>query len=882
MRHPLRLLTLAIVAATMIGHAGPVRATCDVPLAIGSVTGEANVLILLDNSGSMNEALLSTAYNPKTSWSGNFSKNTGYDVNASGNYTPRSFKSSWPNTPTARLVASDQGEAGRYYGNYLNWVYFHATAAQRAAIPVITRIQAAKPVVSSVLATVTSCRFALEVFNGDNGGRIIAPFGTSVSSMQSTVSAIRADSWTPLAESMITAKNYFSQTGATAPIQASCQKTFVVLVTDGLPTQDTSVPSYIKDVDRDGYYLDDVASWMYRNDMRADMDGMQNSATFTIGFNVDDASLLQKTADKGGGESFSINDAAGLEDALMSSFNTIAARIASGTAVSVVASEDRTNNRLFRARYESQTWKGFVEAFNLPYHGGDHPLWEAGSLLAAQNPSTRVILTSTTGTNTLPFTTANAATLQSLLGAANVAAATRIIQYTRGVADTTARDRGGWKLGDVVDAAPVAVGRPNAFNDFLNYWVFRAAKAGRQEVVYAAANDGMLHCLDAATGAEKWAYVPKDQLSRLSLLMDPYYCHQYFLNMTPVVYDIYLGGAWKTVLIGGEAQGGNGLFALDVTSPAPDTVRVLWDVSNAAIKGSWNGPALVRDKTLGSYLLCAGTGYTAAVSQTNLIVLNPADGSVNRTLALGSPVGANKATKATPIDTDFDGYDDLLYLGDLAGNIWRVNMTASTWTVSKLFSCGKPIQAAPVVTMDNMGRPMVFFGTGQYITGSDPSTTSLQSIYGVIDDGSGATVALSNCVNQTTAFTALTSTQRGWYVNLVEYSGERATHSAVLIAGTLYVTSFQPNTSACTGGGQSWLYSIDYKDGSAPDNYNGTANNVTGGRVQSMGDGILADPSVDLLSEQIILQSSNAVLLAENIGAALKKLMVRSWRQKWN
>jgi len=113
-------------------------------------------------------------------------------------------------------------------------------------------------------------------------------------------------------------------------------------------------------------------------------------------------------------------------------------------------------------------------------------------------------------------------------------------------------------------------------------------------------------------------------------------------------------------------------------------------------------------------------------------------------------------------------------------------------------------------------------------------------------------------------------------------TGERVTHTAALVAGTLYVPSFRPNSTACTGGGQSWLYSLDYKDGSAPDHNNGTANNVTTGRSQSMGDGILADPSVDLLSEQVILQSSNAVLMTEDISAGVKKLVVHSWRQRWN
>ena len=41
---------------------------------------------------------------------------------------------------------------------------------------------------------------------------------------------------------MVTAMNYFKTTGATAPIQAPCQKNFVVIVTDGLPTQRHELP----------------------------------------------------------------------------------------------------------------------------------------------------------------------------------------------------------------------------------------------------------------------------------------------------------------------------------------------------------------------------------------------------------------------------------------------------------------------------------------------------------------------------------------------------------------------------------------------------------------------------------------------------------------
>ncbi|MFN8587678.1 MAG: PilC/PilY family type IV pilus protein [Candidatus Eisenbacteria bacterium] len=880
-------LRLVLAAVFLTAQAGLAGAVCQIPLAIGQNTGNANVLLLLDNSGSMNEALQSSAYNKNTNYSSGskkFDRTTSYDITTSGYYTPRSLSgnNSWASTPSVYLVASDQGEAGVYYGNYLNWLFYNATAAQRAAAPTVTRIQAAKSTVNTFLNQITDCRLGLMEFNPNtriDGGVVLANIGSSVGSIQSIVNSTHAQTMTPLGETMITGLNYFATTGSSAPIQAPCQKSFIVIVTDGLPTADSSFPSYIRDTNRDGYYLDDVATYMYRNDLRPDMDGIQNVATFTIGFNVDNGSLLQRTADNGGGEYYSISDASGLALALTQSFNVIAARVAAGAAVSVVSSEDRSNNRLFRARYESQTWRGFLESFTLPYHAGSSPEWDAGALLRARSASTRTIYTSTNGTSLTAFTTTNASTLRPFLGAADVAAATNIITYVRGDSTPNSRSRNGWKLGDIVDAAPVMVGKPNSYYEMAGYATYRAAQASRQEVLYVAANDGMLHCFSVADGSELWAYIPKDQLPNLYTLMDPAYCHQYFLNMTPAAYDVYLGGSWKTILVGGEGQGGNGLFALDVTNPSSPSL--LWEVSPTALKGAYAPPTLVRDRTLNRQVFAIGTGYDASSAQTNLLVIDPADGSILRTIALGSAVTANKTTKATAFDTNFDGYDDLLYLGDLAGRIWRVNLTGSTWSVTNLFLGTQPIQAAPTVTTDNLGRPMIFFGTGKFMTSGDASTTSQQTIYGIVDKSNGVTLRPDSLRNQTSTFATLTSTSNGWYVNLSN-SGERVTRNPTLIAGTLFVPTFAPTAAACTGGGQSWLYSLDYKDGSAPDHANGSPNNTTADRSESMGDGILADPTVDLVNQQLILQSSNAVLLAVDISAGLRKLMVRSWRQTWN
>lgn len=875
-----RWLPAALAATLLVGQTVPAGAVCQIPLAIGQNTGNANVMIMLDNSGSMNEALMSSAYNPRTSYSGRFSRTTDYEVYSSGSYTPQNFGGTWPTTPSAYLVSSDCGNPAVYRGNYLNWLFFHATAAQRAAIPTVTRLQSAKQTIADFLGTISDVRLGLEVFNYDDGGTLVQPIGASVGSIQSSVMSTCGNSWTPLGETLLDCMNYYKQTGGSAPITGGCQQSFVVIVTDGLPTRDSSFPSYIRDADRDGFYLDDVAKYGYRNDLRGDLPGIQNVATFTVGFNLD-ADLLRKTANVGGGAYFSIDDADGLTAALTATFNAIAARVAAGAAVSVVASEDRQNNRLFRARYESQTWRGYLEAFDLPYHAGDSPLWDAGALLAARSASSRTIMTSIAGTTLLPFTTTYATALQPFIGLPTVAEAQDVITYVRGDSLPGTRSREGWKLGDIVDPAPVMVGKPVGFSELSGHTAFRVANQGRREVLYVAANDGMLHCFDVDDGSELWSYIPRSLLPRLQNLMDPLYCHEYFLNMTPGVYDIKFGSQWKTILVGGAAQGGNALFALDVTTPAADSVELLWDVNPAQLKGAYAPPALVMDRQLGRHVLCIGTGYDPATAQANLLVIDPLDGSILRTFAVGSPAAGNKITKIVTFDSDFDGYEDRMYFGDLTGKLWRVNLTTSPWTLTAIYSGSQPIQAPPILTVDELDRPMLFFGTGRFIAANDPSTTTQESIFGIIDNGTNTTLTKSDLVNQTSTFSNLPANSRGWYYNLEEL-GERVTKSAALISGTLYVPSFKPAVAACTGGGQSWLKSLDFRDGSAPDNPNGTENNTTDDRSQSMGDGILTDPTVDLVNEQLILQSSNAVLLTEDLSANLKKLLVRSWRQKLN
>lgn len=84
-------------------------------------------------------------------------------------------------------------------------------------------------------------------------------------------------------------------------------------------------------------------------------------------------------------------------------------------------------------------------------------------------------------------------------------------------------------------------------------------------MVYVGANDGMLHAFEAKTGKETFAYIPSELLSSLKNLADPKYVHRFYVDGEVQVADVYVGGAWKSVLFG--VTGGAGSRCSRLTLP---------------------------------------------------------------------------------------------------------------------------------------------------------------------------------------------------------------------------------------------------------------------------------------------------------------------------
>ncbi len=900
----LAVLTI-LVSWTAISTA---QEPCEYPLFLQENSVSANVLFVFDSSGSMNDAIYHDAYDQNATWSGPFGNTTKYSANAPGPYTPWDFNNAWTDTVSAFLVNSDHGQNGGYYGNYLNWVYFHATPEQRIAIPIVTRIQVAKASVNNIVLNTENMRFGVMRFNGGDGGIVIAPIGTDPVDVTNDVNAIVGGGWTPLAESLLDAY-YYLHNDASA-IEYGCQKTFIVVVTDGFPTQDLDIPSWIGDYDGDGNepgnctsigalepnssncsdYLDDVALYLFKNDLRDDLDDVQNAITYTIGFSID-SNFLQDAADNGNGLYFTANNSAQLQNSLGHVFSDIRARISSGSAVAVVSSENAENNTLYRTKFLPSRWKGYLEAFALPYEDGDQPLWDAGSELSDRDCGTRDIFTSVDG-YTIPFDAGYSSDLAPYLDVAidtdgdgddddyDYDFAYDIVEFVRGTEVPGYRDRQGWKLGDIVSSAPVVVGDPRGFHQYNDYIMFRDANEGRERVVYVGSNDGMLHCFRASDGYEIWAYVPNTCLDRLKYLLDTEYCHQYFVNATPRVFDAYVGGYWRTVLLCGQGEGGDSYFALDITDPyAP---QLMWDVSNSAYGETWSDPEVARVEGYNDPVVFFGSGPDDLTGEAHLVALDLATGQVIWSDLLSTTTGLNMATSPVTLDHNFDGYADLLYVSDLAGNLWRVELGNFGWSRSLVFDTDQPIQASPIVTFNEFGHVMLYFGTGRYIDNADISDVSPQTFYCVIDNHSGTSLDRYDLLDQTSYISTVTPDHRGWYIDLVEASGERITKPDALVAGVVYFTSFQPNAEICGAGGRSFLYAVDFRDGSAQDNVDGSENDVTEDRVTDLGSGIGSEPVFDFANEQIIVQLNDTRISVMDVQMEIRRLIVRSWRQMWN
>ena len=96
---------------------------------------------------------------------------------------------------------------------------------------------------------------------------------------------------------------------------------------------------------------------------------------------------------------------------------------------------------------------------------------------------------------------------------------------------------------------------------------FAETYKNRRAMIFFGANDGMVHAVDARTGFEVWAFIPYNLLPKLRTLLDGQSVEQfdYFVDSSPKIAEVKIGGNWRTLMIIGQSYGGTFYQAFDVT-----------------------------------------------------------------------------------------------------------------------------------------------------------------------------------------------------------------------------------------------------------------------------------------------------------------------------
>jgi type IV pilus assembly protein PilY1 len=373
-------------------------------------------------------------------------------------------------------------------------------------------------------------------------------------------------------------------------------------------------------------------------------------------------------------------------------------------------------------------------------------------------------------------------------------------------------------------------------------------------------------------------------------------------------------------------------FALDITDPE-SAPALLWEFTDADLGFTTSYPAIVYvdQSTTPTWAVVFGSGPTDydgtsdQDAQTYMVNLSTgaqltgspiATGSANN--FMGDPLTVDINVSASQCSGGSCTYaSDITYIGNSEGQMYRITGTSwdSAGTPSLLVDIGStstPITSAPSISVDDDHRLWIYFGTGRFFADADKTNTDAQLLVGMkepIDvndaDSDGDTTELTygevtTYVNVTdytvyengyidegdggtydTTFAAFVDAMKqypgdtqydGWILGLT--GGERCITKPTILGGIATFATYAPIADVCSYEGDSYLYALYYKTGTAYyESVIGYGDDtITVGsdtlkeinRSVSMGHGVAASPSLHIgkrSGARVIVQTSTGEIL---------------------
>lgn len=429
-------------------------------------------------------------------------------------------------------------------------------------------------------------------------------------------------------------------------------------------------------------------------------------------------------------------------------------------------------------------------------------------------------------------------------------------------------------------------------------------------VVFYGADDGLLRAIngnkdedDADSGSELWAFLPPEFVGRLKRSRDNFPLVSFFDDPTApkdYFFDGSLGayagpanadgtGSAVKYLYAAMRRGGRMIYAFNATAhPATSDPVPLWrfgcptdantncdgDTGVTKIGQTWSTPKVVRVKNQSTLYTVFGAGYdkcedteprncSSATTGKGIFVLDAEDGDLLRFIDFGASAG-HVVADVVPIDTNSDGFSDVIYAADTLGNLWRVNLANASladpqdpedWTLTHVAKVAdwsvegrkrKFLYAPDVVTVGNYN--IVLIGTGNREKPLDTSAAAnvKNRFYGFWDqfavvsgfvtindsndcDAAGNLEVTSGChlMNTTDTtldylpiFSSTVTRPRGWVIDLDDTTtsgpNEQVVTTGATVGGLVNFSTFQAkNPDACSALGTARGYAACFIHGGA-------------------------------------------------------------------
>lgn len=596
---------------------------------------------------------------------------------------------------------------------------------------------------------------------------------------------------------------------------------------------------------------------------------------------------------------FIASDPEALRDGLSSAFEAIAAASAATTATAfstTTAKVSRTGTGSYATKYNPVEWTGDLEGSEMTFNALGVPSltsrWSAQQKLDATTPANRKIITCCTSANAaIPFRAAsmtglhartNYTTFGNVTGASSQSQSA-YLDYLRGDRTKELGNGGVYRargsvLGDLVNSKANPVGRPAfPYSDQFNagYSSFKSTYINRKTVVYVGSNNGMLHAFDGdiassctTCGTELFAFVPSfvygdtttGPTLGLASLGNKNFTHRPLVDGSPKHFDVDLaktsGSAtttpdWRTMLIGGLGKGGKGYYALDITNPTTWTTeaiiagKFMWEFTDTRMGYTYGEPIVAKTAKYG-WVVAFPSGVNNSDGKGYLFLVNPKTGALLEAIATSegttaAPLNMAQITGFVPSGRDFTL--DAIYGADMAGNVWRFDLTPASGTyaaptkIAQLKDAGgtaQPITVRPTIEVNpSTGKRYVVVGTGKLLADSDISSSQTQTIYAIVDGDSGAggfyktgsmptgfsafPVLRANLDNNSNPLTGVTAPTKvmGWYFDLGVTSNiaERVNIDMESDQGVVTVGVNLPNGQACNPEGSGRVLSMKVSNG---------------------------------------------------------------------